>query len=72
MKIVIKDIFLKQTLSIQENYMIYMVIYQYRQKEKKLINVKSSCLIYAVRKIRCTHKVIKRRFKSRIKIEKGS
>ena len=33
MKIVIKDIFLKQTLSISEDYMVYIVIYHFYLKE---------------------------------------
>ena len=32
-KIVIKDIFLKQTLSIPQDYMIYIVIYHFCLKE---------------------------------------
>ena len=68
MKIVIKDIFLKQMLNIQENDTIYVVIYHSYQKEWKLINVKNSCVIYLIKKIRCTYKIIKTHIKSWIKI----
>ena len=39
---------------------------------KKLINVKNSCVIYVIKNIRCTYKIIKTSTKSWIKILKSS
>ena len=47
MKIVIRDIFLKQMLSIQKNHLIVIRIYDFYLKEKDLINVKR---LFAVQK----------------------
>ena len=37
-------------LSILKNYMTYIITYQFYLKEWKLINVRSSCVIYVIKK----------------------
>ena len=41
-------------------------------KRMKLVNVKNSCIIYVIKKICCTYKIIKTSTKSWIKILKSS
>ena len=52
--------------------MIYIVIYHSYEKERKLINVNNSFVIYIIKKIHRTYKVIKTSIKSWIKIKKDS
>ena len=55
-------------LNILKNYMTRIVIYHSYQNESKLINVKNSLVICKIKKICCTHKIIKTSIKSWIKI----
>ena len=50
MKIVLKDIFLKQMLSIKKNYLIFIAIYYFHLKERKLENVISLFVTFMTRK----------------------
>ena len=50
MKIVMRDIFLKQMLNILKNYLIFIKIFHFYQKEKKLINVKSLFVVQKAKK----------------------
>ena len=49
-KIVIRDILLKQMLNIQKNYLICIVIYHFQLKERKLKNVISFFVAYMIKK----------------------
>ena len=56
MKTVIKDIFFKQMLNIQKNYLIFMKTYHSYQKEKKIEKVKKIvCGIEDKKKIYVVH-----------------
>ena len=50
MKTVIRDIFLKQMLNIQNNYLIFIVIYHFYPKEIKLKNVINLLVTYMTKK----------------------
>ena len=48
---VIKDTFFKQILNILKIYMIFIVIYHFYQKERKLKNAIKSYAIYMIKKL---------------------
>ena len=70
MQIMIKNIFLQQTLNIQRTYVIFIVIYHFYLKEAKLKNARSLLVTYITKKTCCAHNGFKTSIKSQINTKK--
>ena len=70
MKIVIRDIFLKQMWSIRKLYLILISIYNLYRREKKKKSRKTYLQYRRPTKICCSYKSLKRSTKSWLKIKK--
>ena len=55
MKMVMKDIFLKQILDVQENCLIFIGIYHFYLKERKSKSVTSLFVPYSIKKLSCAY-----------------
>ena len=58
-------------LSIQKNYLIFLEIYHFYLKERKLKNARSLSVLYKTKKLCCSHKCIKTSTKSWINTKKS-
>ena len=72
MKIVIKDLFLKQMLNIQKMFLIFMVNFHFQLTEKKSKNAKSLFFTCMIKKLCCTDKNLKENIKSWISTLKST
>ena len=72
MKMVMKDIFLKEILDVQENCLIFIGICHFYLKERKSKSVTSLFVPYSIKKLSCAYTRFKTGIKSWINTKKST